>query len=144
MSQRAQTCSSAVRARRGAAENRDAAAPGVRRIAGSTACGARPSCTEGLFDDLAFDVVDQVTGGDRVAGRWVLTGSNRGHPIRLWGITINRLRDGRIVEDWRAVDGLELVRALGVWRTLPLAPGAGIGVQAASEQTRALMAKRAR
>ena len=76
-----------------------------------------------LFDDLAFGVVDQVAEGDRVAGRWVLTGSNRGRPIRLWGITISRLRDGRIVEDGSAFDGLELLRALGLWRTLLITPG---------------------
>jgi predicted ester cyclase len=76
-----------------------------------------------LFDDLAFDVVDQVAEGDRVASRWVLTGSNRGRPVRLWGITISRLREGRIVEDWSAFDGLEFLRALGLWRTLLIAPG---------------------
>jgi predicted ester cyclase len=76
-----------------------------------------------LFDDLAFDVVDQVAEGDRVASRWVLTGSNRGRSVRLWGITISRLREGRIVEDWSAFDGLELLRAIGVWRTLLVAPG---------------------
>jgi len=76
-----------------------------------------------LFDDLAFDVVDQVAEGDRVASRWVLTGTNRGRPVRLWGITISRLRDGRIVEDWSAFDGLELLRALGLWRTFLTAPG---------------------
>ena len=75
-----------------------------------------------LFDDLAFEVVDQVTEGDLVASRWVLTASNRGRPVRLWGITISRLRDGRIVEDWSAFDGLDLLRALGVWRTLLVAP----------------------
>jgi predicted ester cyclase len=75
-----------------------------------------------LFDDLAFEVVDQVAEGDRVASRWVLTGSNRGRPIRLWGITISRLHEGRIVEDWSAFDGSELLRALGMWRTVLAAP----------------------
>jgi predicted ester cyclase len=75
-----------------------------------------------LFDDLAFDVVDQVAEGDRVASRWVLTGSHRGRPVRLWGITISRLREGRIVEDWSAFDGIELLRALGIVRTLLAAP----------------------
>jgi hypothetical protein len=55
-----------------------------------------------LFDDLAFDVVRR--------------------PVRLWGITISRLREGRIVEDWSAFDGLELLRALGIVRTLLVAP----------------------
>ena len=75
-----------------------------------------------LFDDLAFDVVDQVVEGDRVASRFVLTGTNRGRRVQLWGITISRLRDGRIVEDWSAFDSLELLRQLGVRRALLAAP----------------------
>jgi predicted ester cyclase len=75
-----------------------------------------------LFEDLAFDVVDQVAEGDRVASRFVLTGSNRGRQVQLWGITISRLRDERIVEDHSALDTLELLRQLGLWRTLLAAP----------------------
>jgi predicted ester cyclase len=75
-----------------------------------------------LFEDLAFDVVDQVAEGDRVASRFVVTGSNRGRRVSLWGITISRLDDGRIVEDWSAFDSLELVRQLGLRRTLLAAP----------------------
>jgi predicted ester cyclase len=75
-----------------------------------------------LFDDLAFEVVDQVAEGDCVASRFVLTGSHRGREVRLWGITISRLRDGRIVEDWSSFDSLELLRQLGLVRTLRLAP----------------------
>jgi predicted ester cyclase len=74
-----------------------------------------------LFDDLAFEVLDQVAEGDRVASRWVLRGSNRGRRVRLGGITISRLSDGLIVEDWSSFDTLELLRALGVMRTV-LAP----------------------
>jgi len=75
-----------------------------------------------LFDDLTFEVLDQVAEGDRVASRFVLTGSNRGRRVRLWGIVISRLRDGRIVEDWSAFDGVELLRQLGLRRTLLAAP----------------------
>jgi predicted ester cyclase len=75
-----------------------------------------------LFDDLVFEVVDQVAEGDRVASRFVLTGSNRGRRVRLWGITISRLRGGRIVEDHSAFDSLELLKQLGLLRTLLAAP----------------------
>jgi predicted ester cyclase len=75
-----------------------------------------------LLDDLAFEVVDQVAEGDRVASRFVLSGTNRGRSIRMWGIVISRMRDGRIVEDWSAFDSLELVRQLGLRRTLLAAP----------------------
>jgi hypothetical protein len=39
-------------------------------------------------------------------------------PGSALGITISRLRDGLIVEDYSAFDGLELLKQLGVWRTL--------------------------
>ena len=133
----------------GAAENRDIARTALEQVCARGDMALAPRCyaedfvdhvgrveyrgLEGvrrstglyrrLFDDLAFEVVDQVAEGDRVASRWVLTGSNRGRSVRLSGITISRLREGRIVEDWSAFDGLELLRALGVWRTLLVAPG---------------------
>jgi predicted ester cyclase len=75
-----------------------------------------------LFDDLRFEVVDQVAEGDKVASRFVLSGVNRGRRVRVWGIVISRLRDGRIVEDWASFDSLELLRQLGAWRTLLAAP----------------------
>jgi predicted ester cyclase len=75
-----------------------------------------------LFDDLQIRVVDQVSEGDRVVSRWVMTGSNRGRPAKLTGITISRMHDGHIVEDWTALDSLELLRQLGLLRTLLAAP----------------------
>lgn len=75
-----------------------------------------------LFDDLAFEVVDQVAEGDRVATRFVVTGSSRGRRLRLEGVTLSRLRDGRIVEDWSGFDSFELLRQLGLRRSLIAAP----------------------
>jgi predicted ester cyclase len=70
--------------------------------------------------DLRIRVDDQVTEGDRIASRWVAEGHNRGRPIRIWGIVISRIKDGEIVEDWAASDGLDVIRQLGPWRTLLL------------------------
>jgi predicted ester cyclase len=75
-----------------------------------------------LFDDLQIRVVDQVSEGDRVVSRWLMTGSNRGRRAEMSGITISRLADGHIVEDWTALDSLELLRQLGLVRTLLAAP----------------------
>ena len=75
-----------------------------------------------LFDDLQIGVVDQITEGDRVVSRWIMTGSNRGRPAEMSGTTISRMEAGRIVEDWTAVDSLELLRQLGLVRTLLAAP----------------------
>jgi ubiquinone/menaquinone biosynthesis C-methylase UbiE/predicted ester cyclase len=74
-----------------------------------------------LFPDLRFEVDEQVSEGDRVATRWTLRGTHRGRSVELRGIVISRFEDGRIIEDWAASDTLELVRQLGLRRTLQLA-----------------------
>lgn len=75
-----------------------------------------------LFPDLRIEVVDQVADGDRVASRWRMVGTHRGKRVELSGITISRLEDGRIAEDWSATDSLELLRQLGLRRTIQAAP----------------------
>jgi ketosteroid isomerase-like protein len=84
--------------------------------------GARESVGfyRSLFDDLRFDVDDQVTEADRVATRWTLHGTYRGRAVKLHGIVISRIREGRIVEDHGITDSLELLRALGLARTAML------------------------
>ena len=85
--------------------------------------GARQSVAlyKELFPDLRFVVEDQVNEGDRVASRWTLHGTHRGRPVRLSGIVRSRFQDGRIIEDYAASDTMEIVRQLGIWRTLVLA-----------------------
>ena len=82
--------------------------------------GARESVAlyQRVFDDLRFMVKQQVTEGDRVATHWTLHGTNRGRRVELSGITISRIEDGRIVEDWGYTDSIEILRQLGLWRTL--------------------------
>jgi ubiquinone/menaquinone biosynthesis C-methylase UbiE/ketosteroid isomerase-like protein len=74
-----------------------------------------------LFPDLSFEVEGQVSEGDRVASRWTLRGTHRGREVGLRGIVISRFEDGRIIEDWAASDTMELIRQLGLRRTLQLA-----------------------
>jgi predicted ester cyclase len=73
-----------------------------------------------LFPDLRFVVDEQVSEGDRVASRWTLQGTHRGRSVTLRGIVISRFEDGRIIEDWAASDTMEILRQLGVWRSLIL------------------------
>jgi len=75
-----------------------------------------------LFADLRVDVLDQVSEDNRVASRWRVRGTYRGREVELTGITISRLEDGKIAEDWSVTDSLELPRALGVWRTIAAVP----------------------
>ena len=73
-----------------------------------------------LFPDLSFVVDEQVSEGDRVASRWTLRGTHRGRSVTLRGIVISRFEDRRIIDDWAASDTIEIVRQLGVWRSLLL------------------------
>src|SRR5262249_26880462 len=75
-----------------------------------------------LLEERGSEVVDQVADGDRVASRYVITGTNRSRRIRLSGITISRLKNERIAEDWSAFDSLELLRQLGPVRSILAAP----------------------
>jgi predicted ester cyclase len=73
-----------------------------------------------VFTDLRIRVEDQIVEGDRVVSRWIADGTNRGKHIRLPGITISHIADGKIVEDWTSSDNLGLLRQLGLRRTLLL------------------------
>lgn len=74
-----------------------------------------------VFPDLQIRVEDQTVDGDRVTSRWTLHGSHKGRTVTLPGITISRIEDGKIAEDWTVSDNLELLRRLGLRRGLALA-----------------------
>jgi steroid delta-isomerase-like uncharacterized protein len=79
------------------------------------------AATHATFQDFRIAVEDQVAEGDRVATRWTATMTRRedGRRLTLRGITIERFEDGRVVESWRSMDMLGLMRELGA------APGDG-------------------
>jgi steroid delta-isomerase-like uncharacterized protein len=63
--------------------------------------------------DFRIQLLDLVGEADRVAARYVGTGTHQasllgetptGRTIRVHGITIYRIEDGRIAEDWEALD----------------------------------------
>ena len=75
------------------------------------------------FPDLTFTVDDTLADGDRVLVRWTVTGANTG-PImgapatgrraRWTGMSLLRMRDGHIVEDWVETDRLTMLQQLGL------------------------------
>jgi predicted ester cyclase len=73
-----------------------------------------------LGDGFGFRVEVQIVDGDRVCSRWTLTGTHRGRQVRLWGLVTSRFQDGQIIEDWAASDTSQVLRQLGLWRTLLL------------------------
>ncbi|MGH2735772.1 MAG: ester cyclase [Actinomycetota bacterium] len=84
----------------------------------------------GAASDLTVTVEDQVAEGDKVVTRWMAQGTHDGELMGIAptgrtavvaGITIQRLRDGKVVEGWTNWDLMGMLRQLGV------APGAPQG-----------------
>jgi predicted ester cyclase len=71
-----------------------------------------------ILSDIDISVEEQLTDGDRVTSRYVVTGKSFGKRVRFNGITISRFKDGLIVEDRSVTDTLGMLRQLGVWRSL--------------------------
>lgn len=76
------------------------------------------------FPDLVFSTEEQIAEGDKVASRFEWTGTHRGEflgiPatgrfVRVWGIVIDRLEEGRIKETRIIMDTLGLMVQLGVF-----------------------------
>ena len=75
------------------------------------------------FPDFRFTVEDQLAEGDRVATRWTWQGTHSGEfmgaaptgkEVKLTGMTIHRLRNGKIQEGWFNWDFLGELRQIGV------------------------------
>ncbi len=82
------------------------------------------------FPNTTMTIEDQIAEGDRVVPRWVAVGKQEGElmgipptgqEVRVTGIGINRVVDGKIVENWGEFDGMGLMQQLGV---VPM-PGEG-------------------
>jgi steroid delta-isomerase-like uncharacterized protein len=75
------------------------------------------------FPDLKLMIEDMISDGDKVVTRWTSEGTHEGELMGIpatgkhisgGGISIDRLEDGKIVEDWTHWDNLGLLRQLGV------------------------------
>jgi steroid delta-isomerase-like uncharacterized protein len=74
------------------------------------------------FPDMQLAVEDQIAEGDKVVTRWrgemthtgdLAGAAPTGRRVTITGITIDRFEDGKIVEAWRSMDTLGLLRAIG-------------------------------
>ena len=71
-----------------------------------------------VLSDLRIAVQEQLVDEDRVASRYVISGTCRGRRVTFDGITISRLENGLVVEDWSVTDTFGMLRQLGFWRAL--------------------------
>jgi steroid delta-isomerase-like uncharacterized protein len=74
------------------------------------------------FPNIEVVVEDQIAEGDMVATRCSVRGKHTGHslgfaatqaPVEFTGITITRIKDGKIVEAWNNFDFMKMYKQLG-------------------------------
>ena len=80
------------------------------------------------FPDMKVHVEDTIEEGDKVVTRWTFTGTHKGegvHPvmgkikptnkrIKVSGITIHQIQDGKIVQTWGESNQLSALEQLGL------------------------------
>ncbi len=74
------------------------------------------------FPDIVFSIQEQIAEHDKVASRFEWTGTHQGQflgipatgrPVRVWGVVIDRLQDGRIKDTRIIMDIFGLMAQLG-------------------------------
>jgi steroid delta-isomerase-like uncharacterized protein len=75
------------------------------------------------FPDLHFTLEDLLVDGDKVVARWTCRGTHQGvfrgvaptgQLVTFMGMTIYRMAQGKIVEQWTVEDGVSLYQQLGI------------------------------
>ena len=75
------------------------------------------------FPDLRLTIEDQIITGNKVATRWVAEGTNSaplgnvpatGRRVRVDGLILDRVADGRVVERWEQWDQAGMMQQLGL------------------------------
>jgi steroid delta-isomerase-like uncharacterized protein len=105
------------------AANHDPATPAeMRALRGPEVLKRTASMYRAAFPDVRMTVDDVIAAGDKVVLRWHSEGTHRGELAGLaptgargsvTGISIDRWKDGKIVEAWAEWDNLGLARQLG-------------------------------
>ena len=74
------------------------------------------------FPDFRYTIQDEIAEGDRVVHRWTAHGTHTGvfqdipptgTRVKISGVSIYRIADGKMVEGWTNMDMLSLLKQLG-------------------------------
>jgi steroid delta-isomerase-like uncharacterized protein len=74
------------------------------------------------FPDVKLTIDEQIAEGDKVVTRWSATGTHRGElfgsaptgkQVRVHGIIVSRIANGKVVEETEVYDALGMLRQLG-------------------------------
>ena len=79
--------------------------------------------TRAAFPDMHATIEDQVAEGDKVVTHWSVQGTHQGkfqghsptgNQMRVTGIVIDRIVDGKVVEGWMVMDTYDQMQQLGL------------------------------
>src|SRR5918995_1060567 len=75
------------------------------------------------FPDLTCTIEDQIAEGDKVATRWRAIGTHNGETeelgpptgnrMKITGVSIERISEGKVVESWDNYDAMGMMQQLG-------------------------------
>src|ERR671920_965337 len=80
------------------------------------------SMIRSALPNLSITLEDDIAEGDKVVSRWRAQGTHQGelmgiaatgNEVAITGITIHRIEDGKIVEEWENWDALGLMQHIG-------------------------------
>ena len=80
------------------------------------------SMIRSALPNLHITLEDDVAEGEKVVSRWRAQGTHQGelmgiaptgNEVRVTGITIHRIEDGKIVEEWENFDALGMMQQIG-------------------------------
>jgi steroid delta-isomerase-like uncharacterized protein len=80
------------------------------------------SMIRSAIPDLRITLEDDIAEGDKVVSRWSAQGTHQGelmgiaptsNQVLITGITIHRIEEGKIVEEWENWDALGLMQQIG-------------------------------
>src|SRR5215218_4011311 len=80
------------------------------------------SMIRSAIPDLHITLEDDIAEGDKVVSQWSAQGTHQGelmgiaptgNQVMITGITIHRIEDGKIVEEWENWDALGLMQQIG-------------------------------
>jgi steroid delta-isomerase-like uncharacterized protein len=80
------------------------------------------STIRSAFPDLRVTLEDAIAEGEKVVSRWTAQGTHQGelmgiaptgNRVTLTGITIHRIEDAKIVEEWENWDALGMMQQIG-------------------------------
>jgi len=80
------------------------------------------SMIRSAIPDLHITLEDDIAEGDKVVSRWSAQGTHQGelmgiaptgNQVTITGVTIHRIKEGKIVEEWENWDALGLMQQIG-------------------------------